>query len=478
MAGLAVSDLTNTYNLRNNRDFVGKYEYRRDRFLEKAKNREPFELTNGDEVFINIPNSKDFLEKIQKLKPNDKNSWLGKALVVPTREDSELSKQDLTKNEVDFKEVPLSAFQKTEEFGSSKETVAGSTEDVESMVAAILAFNLAGRMRTDIIPTIGDLEQLIAQKKLVLGPKISVDSLHASLDALSVNTNASWYSTILDSAYLIERDCKLNKNYSIYRSRSEGVPGRIYKLFNKYNERYGQPDKWNPADIWAIKDGYEFTEAGITDWTAFNQKVRTAFDERNAIGISLKQLGSNPSVELVNETGKEKDTSHWVSLEELEKATFRITGKSSCKLVIPSRGDISFRCANVSGATGFNAEVGWSQAAQDGKAGLPAINFEFKKQGADRKLPQPLGLQSDLVQQLGIEGSKVQQDFISLLQEAGLDPANYLDNTPGGRISKYLGLIVYHNYTQEGFDKVSFINGILDYAMSRTDEAAPHYKIH
>lgn len=478
MAGLKVADLTNTYNIKNNREFVGKYKYRKDRFLEKVKNGESFELTNGDEMFINIPNSRDFLEKIQNLQPGEKNDRLGKALVVPTREDTELSKQELNEKEIDFREISLGSFQKTEEFGSSKETTAGSTEDIESMIAAVLAFSLTGRMRTDVIPSIGELEQLVAQKKLVLGSKISIDALHSSLDNLSMNTDSAWYHTVLDSAARLQRDCHLNKDYTIYRTRSEGVPGKIYSLFSKYNERYGQPDKWNPADIWAIKEGYEFTEAGITDWTTFNQKVRTAFDERNAIGISLKQLGSNPSVELVNETGKEKDTSHWVSLEELEKAIFRITGKSSCKLVIPSRGDISFRCANVSGATGFNAEVGWSQAAQDGKAGLPAINFEFKKQGADRKIPQPLGLQSDLVRQLGIGGSEVQQDFINLLQEAGLDPTKYLENTPGGRVSKYLGLIVYHNYTQEGFDKVSFINGILDYAMSRTDEAAPHYKIH
>lgn len=478
MAGLQIADLTNTYNSRNNREFVGKYEYRRDRFLEKVKNEEPFELTNGDEMFINIPESESFLEKIQNLRPGERSGRLGKALVVPVREDVKLSKQELNEKDEFFREISLSFFQKTEEFGSSKETTVGSTEDVESMVAAVLAFNLAGIVGTDVIPTVRDLEQLIAQRRLVLGSKVTVDALHASFDSLSMDINGKWFSTILDTATRLQISCNLDGSYSIYRTRTEGVPGKIYSLFNKYNERYGQPDKWNPADIWAVKTGYEFTEAGIVDWTTFNQKVRTAFDEGNAIGISLKQLGSNPSVELVNETGKKKDTSYHVSPKELEQATFQVTGKSSCKIVIPSRGDLSIRCASISKASSFNIEVGWSQAAQDGKAGLPAINYEFKKQQGSRLLPAKLGLQSDVVKQLQEEGSEIRQDFINLLQEAGLDPAKYLDNSPGGLLSKYLGLICYHNYIQESFDKVQFLNGILDYAMSRTDEAAPHYKIH
>lgn len=470
----------NLSNKELNKTFNGTETLRGEKFLDKVRKAEPFEMSDGTRKFINISGSSEVLNKMQKGLEGGKITIdrTDRFVVVDTEDLVNQDPQASTENGGDFEKVSIGSFKKTEEFGSRKETVAGSTEDIETCVAIFLAYKLqTGKDFSHLSEDFNSELENTLTSGVVLDKKYTTEYTKQCIDTLIMDVGPeSWMHTIhLTVDSLIHR-LQLTGNYTVYRTRTEGVVGRIYSTFNKYNTRYGKPDKWNPADIWVVRDGYEFPETA--SWEEFNQAVRIAFDQKNAIGISLKKVGKQPEVELVN--GGTRQTDHHLVEKDFNSVKYLLSGKVSCKINFVGKLQLSLRCSNVSGGTSFAIEVLRSAAARDGKAGIPAINYELKKQGSKLQLPKQIGLLSDLADNLSNKDSREYKEFKNLVRQyIGSDQLEeYLEQSTGGKISKYLGLLCCRELIEGGVDKLGFINGILDYAMSRTDEAAPHYKVH
>lgn len=471
----------NLSNRELNKTFNGTETLRGEKFLDKVRKTEPFEMSDGTRKFVNISGSSEVLNKMQKGLEGGKITVgrTDKFVVVDTEDLVNQDPQASTENSGDFEKVSIGSFRKTEEFGSRKETVAGSTEDIETCVAIFLAYRLqTGKDFSHLSEDFNsELENILTSGVVILDRKYTTEHVKQIIDALVMDVGSeSWIHTVHSTVDSLIHRLQLTGNYTVYRTRTEGVVGKIYSTFNKYNVRYGKPDKWNPADIWMVRDGYEFPET--TNWEEFNQAVRIAFDQKNAIGISLKKVGKQPEVELVN--GGTRQTDHHLVEKDFSNVKYLLSGKVSCKINFVGKLQLTLRCSNVSGGTSFAIEVLRSAAARDGKAGIPAINYEFRKQGSKLQLPRQIGLLSDLADNLSNKDSKEYKEFKNLVRQyVGSDQLEeYLGQSTGGKISKYLGLLCCRELIEGSVDRLGFLNGILDYAMSRTDEAAPHYKVH
>lgn len=496
MAELKKSDLVNTYNSRNNSDFVGKYSTRKERFLEKAYNREPFELVSGDQVFVNLPESKFFLQSIENLK-NVNDTLSGKALVVYSQKGIDLTKDQLDSERIEYTSIPLSKFKKTSEFGSSSETVAGPTEEVESLVAIFLAAGLQGR--SGKVPTILDLPH-DDQYYRTLDLDTPVSQVLQHFDSLSGDLEKAdkverWVEGSRVTAQKIIEYLGEKRNYIVYRN-----PPQIYEIFKKLNKRYGDRNKWNPADLWVI-DSQQFQvtvdkhKSEEEQWKEFNYILRKAFNDKVAVGISLKSLYNldSPKLEEFNnyEEGQWKSTAEGlIRVEDCIEPNFefQITGLGSCKFLWErkqgKRDSLSFRLANMEGFSSFNVEYQPSDSkGRGGKAGIPAINYEFRRLGCST-LEGNLGRKSTIAQQFIRKQGEDYTRYVYLLQKyrkglSGGTVESYLSQSPSRMLSKYLSLICYDNFMKmEKESRYQFLTGVLEYAISTTEDSAPFIKVY
>lgn len=75
----------------------------------------------------------------------------------------------------------------------------------------------------------------------------------------------------------------------------------VYKRLNREQKEFSAPDKWNPADIWAVRRGYVANGLNsIQSWDELNNWIRDAIDTGDIVPISLKKVARNPKITSVN----------------------------------------------------------------------------------------------------------------------------------------------------------------------------------
>jgi hypothetical protein len=131
-----------------------------------------------------------------------------------------------------------------------------------------------------------DIDDVKKFQKLKLAD--CTNTLTSALKELDV----SYHSSCIRTANQIFVDFpKLNKgNYKFFRGRG-AIHDQIYATFNKLKKDSGisNANKWNPADIWIIKQGISF-KSDFKTLDQFNNYILQLFNNNEAIGVSLKKL--------------------------------------------------------------------------------------------------------------------------------------------------------------------------------------------
>jgi hypothetical protein len=115
--------------------------------------------------------------------------------------------------------------------------------------------------------------------------------------------DAGWYHSVIVTANKIFEDVKPQGKYIFYRGGN--LVSQIYGEFSKFRKDSGLSgdDKWNPADIWMVKDRFKFK----TDWPTlqdYNNYIFNEFANKNLIGISLKKIPKGEATSKIFNNGK------------------------------------------------------------------------------------------------------------------------------------------------------------------------------
>ena len=193
-------------------------------------------------------------------------------------------------------------------------------------------------------------------KNLVYDPKSSKDCLNENdyiyglsmVDGKSkpspdqiIELDSTWKRSCVEGANKIYSEVG-GKGWRFLRGDSQLDDGSIKKAYLRCKDKpvktnLSDENKWNPSDIWMVKDGQQsnlaslldsegtidclnnFLDLAFTD-TKYTNKSGKDVPAKSLIGISLKKLGKTVSLKIMNPVGKER----------LKKAQGVIFNKNAC----------------------------------------------------------------------------------------------------------------------------------------------------
>lgn len=425
---LSPSQLSKPYH--SNHEFYGLYQDRGERFLEKIIKQEPFELTDGSSVTI--------LESSQgtTLLENKQYKELGGRNKVFKTEIGDLS---------------LSQFCKTKEFGSGTGIGAGSKntalQESTQCVYNALSKNIKQREITpqDITYTSISESYQFVQTTTTL-EDVYEFSQNKGWEQSFITSSNILYNYVSGSSYTHHRDSDyINTMYNSARNTVD------YQL-----------DKWNPADIWFVKDS-ALSTVFSSSLDELNTQLDDMFSRQELVGVSLKKLGKEPKIEVKNKIGQAK--------KQYKYLGYKTSSKSKDISLLYDGGKICFRTFNY--ATNWAGEI-LGKTASHGKIGFGAINSilkkynlqlpitkEIKKYIEDNKYPINILVDDLFFRYLG-------EDFNIFIQDKNID----------WKVSKLLGLLLLdHIESQTEQIRNKILTEFLNYASSELDESSVFLKL-
>lgn len=128
-------------------------------------------------------------------------------------------------------------------------------------------------------------------------------SADRTLDECLKGLNDNWFHSVVVTANAIFNDVKPQSKYIFYRGGS--LVESIYKEFGKFRKESGLTgdDKWNPADIWMVKENFKF-QGGWSNLRDYNRYIYDEFAYKNLIGISLKLVPKGEAHSKIFNDGK------------------------------------------------------------------------------------------------------------------------------------------------------------------------------
>ncbi len=307
----------------------------------------------------------------------------------------------------------------------------GNTKTVESAqcLYCSLAFNVYGKtIEEDSLITKDDYDKAYKQ--------IEVDATMEDMLTMA----AGWKkSSILGANKLFEEIPSTINQYKFYRNK--GVDVAINEAYNRIkNDKVSvlaenisdsvpaSEDKWNPADIWIAKSGFNIKEIKKHSTTGkgntglvlnFNKFLIDKFNDKELIGVSLKKITGSAHIEPMNLTEDRN-----IDKVGYGGATFNYKSLDTY-IDFKSGSNTSIQFRNFSGSRGsWQGEVGIKgSSAKHGKIGGGAI-WEILKSHSVSYSSQADNNQK-FYNECGIEGKKkaIAEEIYELLKK--VPAANY-----------------------------------------------------
>ncbi len=418
----------------SNHEFYGLYQDRGERFLEKIEKQEPFELTDGSSLTIykDSPGIKFLIEK------NYKELGSGKKLF-----------------KTKIGDLSLSQFIKTQEFGAGGGQGAG-TQNTTLQESSQCVFN---SMLRSLEKTYLDVEDITEYN--ISSSYQYCDTTTSWEDIYEFSQDKVWQQSFLTSSNLLSEYLE-EMNYENHRDSLF-----VDSIYNSYRENGNfQSDKWNPADIWLVKESVLDTRFS-SSLNELNQQIENMFDKKELIGVSLKKVGKEAKVELKNKPKESK--------KKYEYLGYKSTSKSKDISLLYNEGKICFRTFNY--ATNWAGEI-LGKTANHGKIGFGPINKILRKYNIGLKTTKEIKQYWEEYEHLAMNDLRVlfitkvkilpKENFDIFIQEKNID----------WRVSKLLGLLLLERIeTQSKEIQNKIITEIINYASSELDESSVFLKI-
>jgi hypothetical protein len=238
-------------------------------------------------------------------------------------------------------------------------------------------------------------------------------------------------------------------------------------------------DKWNPGDIWAIEDGVDLKkELDTSSIGALNNSLLRLFKERKVVGISLKLVKKEAKAKEYNVEGSPQNHKFVSGAVKTQRGSFFSNKGGTVQF---SGGTMEIRPNNYLGAnkieimgkTARGGGAGWGVIMAAGKRYL---NVNIPAHGSIKRIAQKLASGKDKRSELY---------FYKMAKNA--DPSLTFDyymeeirNKDAGWFSAKLAavMIVHYLNTNKGRKADSFVNAIVNYAASSSDDSSAFVKIY
>lgn len=472
-AGLCLNDLRKPIKSQNNPEKDG--QLRAVTFLEKIEKHDGFVVKGeSSKWYVNTENpiSKSFIKKIEEVAEGNISVTIPrniKALIVSDPKYIEFEFEDIPEGCKEYaKLVSLSYFIKTAEFGSTGQTTVGSTADAENLTGFFCAMRAISEVPLTVdLLTRNEYENLYKWGNDAKFFSSDIDKkglIERATEILS--KGGDWLSTFIRTANKLAEEGYLNDGVSIHRN--DAFTKSVNSFFKTLEDSYkfSRKDSWSKADIWICNssDGSEVfqkcSQQPIRTIEQFNEFLRTALRNKLLVGVSLKKLGPEDCVDVVEEFNmdeKELSASHRVSKDDIESARWRKHPDRPVKLNTLEVGKygISFRCSSnvdTPHPTSFKAIVTVKNAAAlCGSVGLSNINHILNK--FDKQLPKVRDLNDYLHKQNPlVTGAEISKKMADMFKD------------------------IYDSCRAE--QQLEIINDILDCALSAKQGCGPFIKIY
>jgi|694.fasta_scaffold07849_8 hypothetical protein len=296
----------------------GEYDSKwRTYILKKLINKhEPLELKDGTKIVIDTENA--LVKHLLALIPDKNEKLIG---------DKANELKDFLKKEKPFVDksgtaYKLSDIKKSEAFGGGTKGSGGGaadTEKNESLQCVALALRQNKNKKIDI----DDFnEDDIKESDKYFDISFTYSNPQELADELV--SNETWSKVYVNTANKLFSYLKLDETLNFYRGNSwvKSLYDLAKKLDKNDNSTFSNFNKWNPADIWLVKDSIKVPH-DMTSLLELNQWLIDKFKDRTVIGVSLKKT-EDASVKEIN----------------LDNAIEDIAKIDGIKFMIESRNDI------------------------------------------------------------------------------------------------------------------------------------------
>lgn len=412
-------------------------EERVDILINKIKNKEPLELDKGGTFLVYDPSG----SKVAEL------------------EDWTPGKGPVTLEDEEGNTVTTSKLKKSADFGGGKGSGGGAAQTSIQESGQCLVNALVQKYGTEVTREDLTADKLKSVEKDI-DSNISVDSI---IDFIV--SSPGWSNTFINTAKKLLSFS--GKGFEFHRGSS--FVESVYSSWRKVRKENGwriQDDKWNPADIWLVSPTAKNIKLNDNSIEELNNHLVELFDEKKLIGVSLKKLGPDSKLSILNrELVTEKD--------DYASSTVSATSKDAY-INFKSGATMQLRTFSTDG-TSFQGELKGKTAAQ-GKIGGGVLAMLLKKNGLDEIPSQKIAVADAIT----LSESFI-NNFIDIASKYGgfkITAEELKEKSTDWISSKYQALTVIK--VLETGDKENVINALTDivnYAGSKSSISSVYIKV-
>lgn len=423
-------------------------------FLKKYKNKEVFQIKNGNMVVFKY--DKAIYDKVNSLFPGMNKEY--NSIVLKT---------------TDNKIYKITDIVKTKEFGGGSGSGAGAenTKLNESSVClwAAIQQKYGNSQYQTVIQNVKNVKSLY-----------DVDENDSNMISQSDQVWINHYNRTAE--YIVNKIKPRGSSYTYHRGSI--LVDRINKKFSECNKKMESPfsniNKWTPADIWMVKDTFKLDLSEIHSIDDFNRYLLNNFNNKNLIGISLKKTLKTVSRKDYN-VGETRPLMKFKG-QRIMAPRGNIFSSKDIYIYAIGEDEISMQVRSFDDLSGYQGEL-IGKTAKYGKIALGPINMVLGDLGLE-KLP----LQPSVAIKARQKNSNLLKelyDTFSKYGEPGMSFKNFIAYIENNNVksdwifSKYLGvklIDIIMSTTQK--KRNDFVQGTLAYALSNSKNSAPFIKLY
>ena len=210
----------------------------------------------------------------------------------------------------------------------------------------------------------------------------------ATLDEI-LNFDPTWHMSAYKTAKILIDKGFINKKHEFHKGNKSQMKV-IYdmKVQAVKNDKLPKlnDDKWNPGDIWAIKQGVNVkTTLNQSGLSILNDSLVKAFKSRDIVGISLKKVGKGTAKAVIKNEPTELVDYKFLQVKLKADRATQTFWSSKKGNIITDKAKVDLRSSTNFGA--MNAELLIGSSARGGRTGWENLTFATKKY-LNKKLPK------------------------------------------------------------------------------------------